>query len=255
MSVSFRLERQLFLLSLRYLTRVRVPDDLPHSDDLAIRATKYHPLVGALVGFCGGVVLLPLSWMLSPLAAMILAMIAMLLMTGAFHEIGLARAADVIGDAKTKDEARRLVEERPLRGYGVVSLVMVMALKLALLIELPLAVACMALVVSNAIGRMATVHVVSTTYLARDVGVRARVPGVTSESYWIALTITVAFLLLATVIFGPLASAGAFVGAVVLGQCFRLLIVRKLGGYTGTCLGGVEQMGELGALLGIALVF
>jgi adenosylcobinamide-GDP ribazoletransferase len=248
-----RLETQLFLLALRFLTRIRVPGNLPNSDDLELRATKYHPLVGCLIGAMGAVTMVIGGWALPWSAAVFLATGVTLLATGAFHEMGLARAADAIGAAQTRDEALEILDDRYLAGYGVMSIGMVMALKLTLLIHMPGWVAGAALIAGHAVGRMATVHIVATTYLAREVGARARVPGVTPDGYWIALGTACASLILVWIVMGIAPAISGFLGAVVLGQLFRWLIMRKFGGYTGNCLGGVQQVAELGTYLGIAV--
>ena len=45
-----------------------------------------------------------------------------------------------------------------------------------------------------------------------------------------------------------------YVGSILLGQAFRRGFMARLGGYTGSCLGGVQQMAELGSLLGAAVI-
>jgi adenosylcobinamide-GDP ribazoletransferase len=247
------LEWQLFLLAVRFLTRFRVPQGLPNSDDLTVRSTKFHPLVGGLIGVITGGILLITAQLVPWHVAVLLAIIAGLLATGAFHELGLARAVDAISSGRDRQEAFEILDATYMGAFGILALGMAMALKIGVLVAMPLDLAVVGGIAGHAIGRMATVHIVWTTYTARDLGARARVPGVTPDGYLIALLCSVICIIPLWLLSGTAAVLCAFLGAVLMGQLFRLIIVRKLGGYTGNCLGGVQQMGEIGTYLGLAV--
>lgn len=251
MTEALRLERDLFLLAVQFLTRLPVPRDLPFSDDLLIRATKYYPLVGCLVGLIGAAILWLSALWLPPVVAVLLSLAATLLATGAFHEDGLADAFDGIGGGQDKASALVIMRDSRLGTYGAVALGTVLALKVSALAAMPAGIAGLALIAGHGLGRMAAVHVIATTPYARDVGVKFVAPSVTPDGYRIALA-TAFFILIALVVLcGTGEAFFAILGCIGLAQAFRVLFVAKLEGYTGDCLGGTQQLGELGVYLGI----
>ncbi|KMK67341.1 adenosylcobinamide-GDP ribazoletransferase [Puniceibacterium sp. IMCC21224] len=243
----------LWLLAVQFLTRIPVPRDVPFSDDLLIRATKYYPLVGVLVGGIGGLVLWGASLALSPAAAVLLSVATTLLLTGAFHEDGLADAADGLGGGLTRERSLEIMRDSRIGTYGAVTLGVTLALKVALLASLEGATAGWVLVAGHALGRMAAVHVIATTPYARDRGAKFVAPTVTPDGYRVALATALMVLLGLVMVAGPGLALLAAVLCVLLAQAFRWIFVRKLGGYTGDCLGGTQQLGELGIYLAAAL--
>jgi adenosylcobinamide-GDP ribazoletransferase len=253
MYAALRLEAKLFLLATRYLTRLPVPHDLPVSDDLMVRAVKYHPTVGALVGALGAVTLWSASLVLPWTAAILLSLVTTLLVTGAFHEQGFADAAEGLATGRDRTDVISAMDGARFGVAGGVTLAMVLALKTVLLGSFPVAVACAALIAGQAVGRMASVHVTATTVHARSEGMRKFVPAVTHDGYRIALASALVVLVVLIAMVGTVATFCGFLGAVALAQAFRRFFLSRIGGYTGDCLGGSQQLGELGLYLGVAL--
>lgn len=248
-----RIEWQLFLLAVQFLTRIPVPHDLPFSDDLLIRATKYYPLVGCLIGTLGGAVLWTSALVLPGEAAVILSLAATLLLTGAFHEDGLADAADGLGGGLTRERALEIMRDSRIGTYGAVTLGVTLALKVSLLAAMAPHLAWMALIAGHALGRMAAVHVVATTRYARDVGAKFVAPSVTPDGYRLAVAQSLIVLVGLLWAFGVLPAATAMCLCILMAQAYRQIYLRKIGGYTGDCLGGTQQIGELGIYLGLCL--
>lgn len=253
MNGQLRLEWQLFLLAVQFLTRIPVPRDLPFSDDLLIRATKYYPLVGALIGALGGAVLWLSALALPGVAAVILSLAATLLLTGAFHEDGLADAADGLGGGLTRERALEIMRDSRIGTYGAVTLGTALALKISLLSALSPGAAWVALIAGHALGRMAAVHVVATTRYARDVGAKFVAPSVTPDGYRVAVAQSLVVLIGLVWVFGPGPAALAMGLCILLPHIYRQMFLRKIGGYTGDCLGGTQQIGELSVYLGLCL--
>ncbi|MFW2543572.1 adenosylcobinamide-GDP ribazoletransferase [Primorskyibacter sp. 2E107] len=253
MKRDLRLEWTLFLLAVQFLTRLPVPRDLEFSDDLLARATKYYPLVGALIGLIGALVLWVFSALVPVPVAVLLSMAATILATGAFHEDGLADAADGLGGGLTRDRALEIMRDSRIGTYGAVTLGMTLALKASILMAFEPWMAGVALIAGHAISRMAVVHVIATTDYARHDGAKFTAPTVTPEGYRVALIYAGVVLLGLVFAAGLGVAAVAFVGATTLGQVFRSVYLRKLGGYTGDCLGGTQQMAEIGMLLAVLI--
>lgn len=248
MRAALRLEAELFLVALCYLTRLSLWRDLSVSDDLMVRSVKYHPAVGALIGALGAAGLVVAATVLPWTTAGVLSLAVTLWVTGAFHESGLAQAVDswAGGGLAAPDRSRFAVQ-------GGVTLTVVLALKLSVLMSFSEPLAAVALIAGHALGRMASVHVTATTVHLRSEGMRKGIPAVTRDGYRVALAITLITCVPLVMIAGAGATLCGFLGAVLLAQGFRQVFLARLGGYTGDCLGGSQQMGELGAYLGLAL--
>lgn len=247
-----RTEWHLFLLAVQFLTRLPVPRDLPFSDDLLIRATRHYPLVGIVIGAIGAAVLFVASFALPMTVAVLLSMAATVFATGAFHEDGLADAADGLGGGMTRDRALDIMRDSRIGTYGTVTLGLVLALKASVLISFPVIDAIVGLFAAHAVSRMAAVQVVARDSYARDKGAKFVAPTVTPDGYRFALFTTLVVLVAAATWLGAMAVLVAVLVGAVAAAVFRAMFLRKLQGYTGDCLGGVQQVFELGFYLGLA---
>jgi adenosylcobinamide-GDP ribazoletransferase len=241
---------KLFLCAVQFLTRLPTPSFADFEPGWITRAARYFPLVGLLVGGACALVLLAAGQIWSGLPPALLAIAAGVLITGGFHEDGLADTADGLGGGQTVQRRLGIMKDSRIGTYGVLALGLVLAIKVAVLAELPLATAALALVAAHGAGRTAAVAVM---VLERHVGDPA------SAKYKPAPDgVRPAELLVAAVLgLWPLALLGlpGLIGAAV-GAVLAILLAatarRLIGGYTGDVLGGIEQVCELGVLLGVS---
>src|SRR5476651_1221186 len=98
-------ELRYFFTALGYFTRVPVPRWVGFETHYLNAAARYFPLIGAIVGGLGAVVYLAALQVFPAGVAVLLSMAATLLVTGAFHEDGLADCADAFGGAYTREDA------------------------------------------------------------------------------------------------------------------------------------------------------
>lgn len=247
----WRDELAVFALAVQFLTRLPVPRDLPFSDARLLRATRYYPAVGLLVGAIGAAVLLAAAAALPWPVAVLLSMAATVLATGGFHEDGLADAADGLGGGVTPGRALEIMRDSRLGSYGALALGLTLALKAAALMALAPAEAACALLLGHGISRYAPVAVVARFDYARDDGAKFVAPSVSAAGHRVALATAAAWALALALVLGPGAAAAGLLGGAVLAGGIARLYLRNLGGYTGDCLGATQQMAELGLLLGV----
>ncbi|SDY00193.1 adenosylcobinamide-GDP ribazoletransferase [Citreimonas salinaria] len=243
---------RLFLLALQFLTRLPVPRDLDWCADAQRRAVRYYPAVGVVVGILGAAVLALSAQAWPTPLAVLMSLAATLIATGAMHEDGLADAADGLVGGATRERALEIMRDSRIGTYGALALGVALALKVAALAALPLGAACLALVAAHALGRGAAVWVIATTTYARtgEAAAKFPAPGVSPGEQAIAM-ITLGAVLLATAAgLGPAVLAG-LVCAAAPAWAFRRLCRAKLGGHTGDCLGGIQQLAEIGFYLGL----
>jgi adenosylcobinamide-GDP ribazoletransferase len=232
-------EARLVLAATAFLTRL--PLRPSHSDEELGRAARYFPLVGAAVGGLGAAVLLAAAAVLPLVVAVILSVIATVLVTGAFHEDGLADSCDAFGGGGTREDVLRIMQDPHIGAFGVLGLLLVLALKIASLVHLPLAALPLALVGAHAFSRSLCVAVMAFGEYARAEGgkTRAVARGARPADAAVALLIGLVPFALAPAAF-LWALAIMLLVAIVLYAYFRA----RIGGYTGDALGALQQVAE-----------
>lgn len=241
---------EVLLLAVQFLTRLPVPRDLPWSEARQAEAMAYLPLVGLGVGGIGAAVLWGAALVFPMVVAVLMSLAATLLVTGAFHEDGLADAADGLGGGVTRERALEIMRDSRIGSYGAVSLGVVLALKVAGLVALPLWVAVAVLALGHGISRYGAVLVMFRAHYARVEGAKFAPPRISGRGHGLALGSAVAMAGALVALVGGAGIMG-LVGAAILGGVVTRAYLRKLGGFTGDCLGATQQMAELGLILGV----
>ncbi|ATQ43567.1 adenosylcobinamide-GDP ribazoletransferase [Caulobacter mirabilis] len=245
---------ELFLCAVQFLTRLPMPELKRFEPDWVTRSARYFPLVGQVVGGLSAVVLIVAAQLWGGWVPVLLALAVGLLITGCFHEDGLADSFDGLGGGQTPERRLEIMKDSRLGTYGALAVVMVLALKAAALATLPAPwMAATALLAAHGVGRAAAVVTMRLTPYAGDGDGAKWKPLPRGVRTWETL---VAVALAAwPLVFLPLpaVSAGLAFGA-VLAALLALAARRLIGGHTGDVLGGVEQLFELGFLLGVAAV-
>lgn len=250
MTKGLRDEFGLFLLAVQFLTRIPIPKDTPYSDNLLISATKYYPLVGIMIGAIGAAVLGVSAQVLPISVAVLLSLAATIFATGAFHEDGLADAADGLGGGLTRERSLEIMRDSRIGTYGAVTLGTALAIKVAALMSFSVPAACAALVFGHSTSRAVSVGVIFTSAYAREDAAKFVVPTVTANGAIFAFA-TGAITFVATLVVFGFGAFTAVAAMAALALFFRRMFLRKLGGYTGDCLGGTQQLAEIGFYLGL----
>jgi adenosylcobinamide-GDP ribazoletransferase len=250
--MDFGREARLILYALQLLTRLPTPELGAPAPDSQARAAKYFPLVGILVGALVAMVLLLGRRVFGGAVPPLLAIGAGILLTGAFHEDGLADAADGLGGGSTPKRRLEIMKDSRIGTYGVIALVLVLALKAAALDQIAPPIAA-AIIAAHAGGRAACVIVMARLRYAGDpdaAKLRPAAVTVTVPEMLIAIVIAVLPLLL-------MPATGALTGLALGGMAaagVALSAKARIGGYTGDVLGAVEQVFEAGFLVGASIL-
>mgnify|MGYP003876592993 FL=1 len=127
---------QLFQLALMFFTCIPVSENVDYSAERLSQSSRYFSLVGIVVAlvFIACFELANLLWPVE--IAVLLSMIVGFLITGGFHEDGLADTADGIGGAMTKVKRLSIMKDSRIGTYGVLALLSVLLLKFQLLLVL-----------------------------------------------------------------------------------------------------------------------
>jgi adenosylcobinamide-GDP ribazoletransferase len=245
-----RRELEYFLGAIRFFTRLAVPAWVGHSAEALNRSARYFPAVGLIVGGLGALVYLAALQLWPQPVAVLLAMAATIYATGAFHEDGLSDATDGLGGGWDKLRILEIMKDSRVGSYGVVALWLGLTGKFVLLAALDPALVPWALLAGHAVSRYAsTLLLANMDYVREDLQSKAK-PLATRLSAGALLTATGFAVLGLLPLPWPQALAGCLLAALAtlwLAAKFR----RWLGGYTGDCLGAVQQVSEIAFYLGL----
>jgi adenosylcobinamide-GDP ribazoletransferase len=236
------------LTALTYFTRIPGIRNAPYDDAAQRQALKYFPLVGWLVGAFGALALYLGQQILPPSIAVIGALIVMLLLTGAMHEDGLADSVDGFGGGYDPENVLRIMKDSNLGVFGALALILMLALKIFLLLELVahnVGQAMLAIMFTQACSRFVVLLIpASLDYVQLSpesksrpmVGKRLPISSVAFSALLIALPLLL--VMDSAYWLGLLLAA---IGSVGLACYFKA----RIGGFTGDCLGATQQIAEL----------
>ncbi len=245
------------LLAVQFLTRVPVTrrlDDLTQDQVKAglARAVVWFPVVGGLVGCVTAGVILGALHLWSLPVAIILALIVEARLTGAFHEDAVADFCDGFGGGLTPDRVHEIMKDSRIGTYGALGLMLAVGMRFALILSLPVVWIAPVVIGSAALGRWTAVIGMAMIPpkpegqgLVKDIGSR---PGVGR----LAMTtlLLVPFLVPITLLVPWIVPVALVVLSLFL-FWFRGLVIRRLGGVTGDCLGFAVYAAQL-LFLGVA---
>ena len=242
-------------VALQFLTRVPAPRWVGFEPDWLNRSARWFPLVGLFVGAVAGTILWAASAVFPPAVAVGLSIGASVLLTGGFHEDGLADTADALGGAVSGERALEIMKDSRIGTYGALALVIVLGLKAAVLTAMLPALAVPALLLAHTASRAAAVVLIRVLPYAGDIAHAKAKPLAQRVS---GAGVVVAFatvLVVGAVLAARVQSHGLLVvtslALLVVGTVWSVRwLRRRLGGYTGDTLGATQQVTELLVLLG-----
>lgn len=263
-------EIRIFFTALMFLTRLPVPKFTDHSQEYLEKSARYFPLVGWIVALISGLTFLVFNKYVSEDIAILASIIVGIFTTGAFHEDGFADVCDAFGGGWTKEKILLIMKDSRLGTYGVTGLIGILAAKFLLLKELPKFTPdltdpslniflnyknfLLVLVAAHAISRLMGVLTICFFDYVTDPDTSKSKPVTSSKPSWVTITIACLWALIPFVFL-----SWHFVLAIipVLFIAWRLALYFKkwIGGYTGDCLGAMQQVSELTFYLGVLIVW
>ena len=238
-----------FLLALQFFTRIPITGRLAQwvgYSPAMLRASAAHfPAVGWVVGALG------------PLVAAVLCTVVTVLVTGAFHEDGLADVADGLGGASTRERALEIMKDSRIGAFGAIAVVLALGLKFALLAALAghgAFVACAALLAAHVLSRLAPLAVMRASPYVGGEGGKAKpmADAVSGTAVFVAVLWSLPAAALLVISGGVLNGVAALAAAALVALFMVRLLRRRLGGFTGDGLGATQQLSELAIYLALA---
>ncbi len=248
----YKRELEVFFGAIRFFTRLPVPGWVGHSTESLQNASRYMPVIGLIVGGLGGLAFFATSYIWPKTLAVLVSMIVTLRVTGVFHEDGWSDMIDGFGGGWEKAQVLSIMKDSRIGNYGAVGLLMMLLSKFFALIEIDMQQLPLAMMAGHAFSRLCAVTVMRQLEYARDEGkakplsthigngglLFAVICGLLPLLYFPARQVIPGILL-------------ALLATFWLTRMFR----RRIGGYTGDCLGAVQQLAEVAFYSGLLCRF
>jgi adenosylcobinamide-GDP ribazoletransferase len=226
--------------ALGFLTRIPTGGASMTAAELS-RAALFFPLVGLVVGGVAAATHAATAPLLPPPVPVVLALAAAILVTGGFHEDGLADSADALGAHVGRERRLEIMRDSRVGTFGALAVALPLLLATAALAPLGSGDFARAVLCAHVLGRWSTLPQARFLPPARADGSGAEVR--VGDGTLLAGTLATVALLLGLA--GPGPGASALAGAILLGLACGWGLVRVLGGVTGDTLGAVNKLTEL----------
>lgn len=257
--LAVRRQPVLFAVAIQFLTRLPMPPMRGYRVEWLSQSIRYFPLVGVLVGIINVVVWWLASRWLPTAVSVGLMLAGSLLVTGAFHEDGFADSCDGFGGGTTPIQVLDIMKDSRIGAYGAIGIVVMLGLKWSTLTALPAAYFPLTVVSAHMVSRWCAVGLMWCLPYVRFEGDAKNRPfaGGLSAGGWLASG-AIGGLAIVCLMLLPRLSAGALalraltvaaLAAAGTAMAAAAYCRRRIGGYTGDCLGAVQQLSELGFLL------
>lgn len=239
-----------FKVAIAFLTRVKIT----HSDNVNIgRSAAWFPVVGALIGVAGALVLWISRCLLPAPAATASTLIFLVLVCGGFHQDGLADIFDGLVGGWDVEQRLLILKDSRHGTYGVLAIVLQLLLQFTCLVSMPVRDAMISIVLTQSLARVIPLYWMKAKPVKGHEGMGAQASKNFTYSNLIAPTLFVSLLGYSLV--------GAWIIYIVVilifgNFIFFRFVTARIGGVLGDAFGAAEQVSEsLIYLLISALVY
>jgi adenosylcobinamide-GDP ribazoletransferase len=241
---ALRRARSSLTLAVAFLTILPVR---PRSLDLGA-AAAWFPAVGAVVGALAGGVRAGADPLFGHAAASVLGLVALVAVTGALHQDGLADTADGLGVRADRERRLAVMRDPAIGAFGVLALIGWALLLLAALTPLTQPEGLVVLIATGALSRWAALIHAKAIAPARLDGL-----GAGFAVHWPALAFaTVCAVAAAGLAAGPGPGAVALAAALAIAGLSAVAARRAIGGRTGDTIGATVAVVEVAVCLSLS---
>ncbi|WP_292008834.1 adenosylcobinamide-GDP ribazoletransferase [Chryseobacterium sp.] len=255
---SLRNELIYFATALMFFTRIPVPFKVPYSSEIMNKSQKYFAWVGLVVGIINALVLYVSYQLFNLEIAVVLMMISSVLLTGAFHEDGFTDVCDSFGGGYGKEKILTIMKDSRVGAYGAIGIVLLLALKffgIEALGKIDLIQTLGIIIFAHTASRFISGTMIYTHQYVTDIDVSKSKPLANKPLDKKALLVGTFGVLITLFALQDwrfiLVFAFAYLGKLYMGWYFK----KYVGGYTGDCLGAVQQVTEVMIYLGTVIVW
>jgi len=237
-----------FKMALMYFTVIPIATIADFQDAEQARAMKFFPLIGILVGCVAGIIY-SLAYRLFPADIAVLCSLASsIYLTGCLHEDGLSDTVDGLGGGGSTERILDIMRDSRIGSFGATGLMLVLYGKLLALNHIVHELIPLTLIAAHSLSRLAGIALITALpYLRQQGKAHALAKPLTHTELLFAASSGVAPLF-----FLPaLAGLSGLLALILSSLIFGRLLIKRIGGYTGDCLGAMQQLAELAFYLGV----
>ena len=237
-----------------YLTRIPCPRAWTGNIDYLNRATRYLPLIGWIVGGFAAAVFYLLEYILPKSVSLLFSMLSAIALTGAFHEDGLADVCDAFGGGWKKQQILDIMKDSRIGVFGTLGLIFTILAEFFIVFSMPDEIIPLVIFSGHALSRFSPVLFSYTHKYVRDNDDSKAKPvakKVSVSSLFIALIIAVLPLALYRSWWVIL----VFIPMLIVHVFLTRYFMKRIGGYTGDCLGTVQQITEVAFYITLVALF
>lgn len=242
-----------FCTAISYYTRIPLYDYSDFSPETFKKANKYFPLTGWIVGGVAASVFLLAELLFPKSIAVFFSMLSTILLTGAFHEDGLADSVDGFGGGYTREKILSIMKDSRIGTFGAIALLAVLAIKFLILYELPTLMLPVVLVAGHSISRFTAISFLATHEYSRYDDDTSRAANVVQKISPAEIITAGLFGILPLLWLGYkyfLVLIPLFITRQIIGDGLN----RNIQGYTGDTLGAAQQISEVVFYIAIFLL-
>lgn len=233
------------------LSRLPVPVDHARAGQRGAKAAWAYPIVGVAIGLIAGLLatIVQKAGIPNGMSAVI-AIAAMVLLTGAMHEDGIADTADGMG-GDTFERKLAIMKDSHIGAFGAIALALSLLARYSGIASISGWHLILTLGAVGAVSRAAMVIPMHLLPAARVDGLSARNGKSSGTATLIAVGLALATSILLT---GPFTGTALALAAIITAAPVYLYARKTLGGQTGDILGATQQFAEIGALAAAAII-
>jgi adenosylcobinamide-GDP ribazoletransferase len=239
---------RLFFTALQFFTRLPIPGWVGFDPAWLNQASRYFPTVGAVVAAITASVYALTAWVFPSPVAVLLSTVAGIYATGAFHEDGFADMCDGFGGGMTPERVLEIMKDSRIGAYGAIGTICLLGLKCVTLASLSPLATIAALFVAHPLSRLMATSLIWRLDYARAEGKAKPLAQKMNNGEFTIAAITAFIPALAMIALGWLTWNALVIGIIAAAIATIWLarkFVRRIAGYTGDCLGAVQQVTEV----------
>lgn len=243
-----------FATAIRFLTVLPTFSSAQDDQSRFGAALYYFPVVGILAGCLAALSSYVLGFIFSDMVCGVLLAILLSSISGFLHMDGLADTADGFLSARVRQRCLEIMKDSRIGVMGATVVVSILLLKSAAIVAIGERELLGGLIVAATAGRVAMVLAMHFLPYARPEGGLGSLFGSGAAAVSAPLT-AVAVLLLTTLVVLPSKLLITVCVFLLVLMVVSALCMKRIGGYTGDTLGGLNELMETGILLGAGAIF
>ncbi len=230
-----------FAAAVQFMTRIPVPA-FEYQPGQVLGGAKFYPLVGALVALGAIGIQRGLHSHLPASVTALVVVAYLVIITGGFHEDGLADTADALGGGWTRPRMLEIMHDSRIGSFGTLAICLSLLARWTLLSSMPAARFPLYMLAAHVLCRWTTLPLGAFLDSARTDGLGAKLAHkipLTSAAIGTVLAFGIAGWALKLEALVPIVAVCAI--TLLCGLYFR----SQIGGITGDCFGTTNQLAEI----------